>query len=145
MRPALSLALAPMLALAALLCLLQPARAQPSDADRAKEWFVEHDRDHSGYITLEEVMGYEARRFKRMDQEGTGRLREDQYCAGIPSTNSVEIDRCHARFNKIDANGDAYITLDELQDFYRIVLQTADQDQDGKVTLAEFMAATVGQ
>jgi Ca2+-binding EF-hand superfamily protein len=134
-----------MLALAALLCLLQPARAQPSDADRAKEWFVEHDRDHSGYITLEEVMGYEARRFKRMDQEGTGRLREDQYCAGIPSTNSVEIDSCHARFNKIDANGDAYITLDELQDFYRIVLQTADQDQDGKVTLAEFMAATVGQ
>ena len=50
-----------------------------------------------------------------------------------------------ARFAKIDANGDAYITLDELQDFYRIVLQTADQDQDGKVTLAEYMAATVGQ
>ena len=145
MRPVLTFTLAPILALAALLCLLQPARAQASDADRAKQWFLQHDRDHDGYITLEEVMGYEEKLFKRMDQEGTGRLREDQYCAGIPSTNSVEIDRCHARFNKIDANGDAYITLDEIQDFYRIVLQTADQDQDGKVTLAEFMAATVGQ
>ena len=94
MRPALSLALAPLLALAALLCLLQPAGAQPSDADRAKQWFLEHDRDHDGYITLEEVMGYEEKLFKRMDQEGAGRLREDQYCAGIPSTNSVELERC---------------------------------------------------
>jgi Ca2+-binding EF-hand superfamily protein len=145
MRPALSLALAPMLVFAALLCLLQPARAQATDADRAKQWFLQHDRDHDGYITLEEVMGYEAKLFKRMDQEGMGRLREDQYCGGIPSTNGVELERCHARFAKIDANGDAYITLDELQDFYRIVLQTADQDQDGKVTLAEFMNATVGQ
>jgi Ca2+-binding EF-hand superfamily protein len=145
MRPAVSLALAPMLALAALLCLMRPAGAQTTDADRAKQWFLQHDRDHNGYITLDEVMGYEEKLFKRMDQEGAGRLREDQYCAGIPSTNSVELERCHTRFNKIDANGDAYITLDEIQDFYRIVLQTADQNQDGKVTLAEFMAATAGE
>lgn len=145
MRPNLSLALAPLMAFATLLCLLQPARAQVTDADRAKQWFLQHDRDHNGYITLDEVMGYEEKLFKRMDQEGAGRLREDQYCGGIPATNEVEIERCHTRFAKIDANGDAYITLDELQDFYRIVLQTADQDQDGKVTLAEFMAATVGQ
>jgi Ca2+-binding EF-hand superfamily protein len=145
MRPALSFALVPLLTFAALLCLLQPVSAQVSDADRAKQWFLQHDRDHDGYITLDEVMGYEEKLFNRMDQERTGRLREDQYCGGIPSTNDVELQRCHARFAKIDANGDAYITLDELQDYYRIVLQTADQDQDGKVTLAEFMAATVGQ
>jgi Ca2+-binding EF-hand superfamily protein len=145
MRPALSLALAPILAIAALLCLLQPAMAQATDAERAKQWFLQHDRNHDGYITLDEVMGYEEKLFKRMDQEGAGRLREDQYCGGIPANNGVELERCHARFAKIDADGDAYITPDELQDFYRIVLQTADQDQDGKVTLAEFMAATVGQ
>ena len=145
MRPALSFALAPVLAFAAFLCLLQPARAQATDADRAKQWFLQHDRDHDGYITLDEVMGYEEKLFKRMDQEGTGRLREDQYCGGIPTTNEVELERCHARFSKIDANGDAYLSLDEIQDYYRIVLQTADQNQDGKVTLDEFMAAAVGQ
>src|SRR3954470_4533190 len=80
MRPALSFALAPILAIAALLCLLQPAMAQATDAEWAKQWFLQHDRNHDGYITLDEVMGYEEKLFKRMDQEGAGRLREDQYC-----------------------------------------------------------------
>jgi Ca2+-binding EF-hand superfamily protein len=133
-----------LLALALLLLAAQPLRAQMTDQQRAKEWFVEHDRNHDGYVTLDEVMAYEAKRFRRMDQEGNGRLRQDEYCGGIPATNLPEIDRCHARFAKIDSNGDSYVTLDEIQEYVRAILQAADQDQDGKVSEAEFMAVAVG-
>ena len=145
MRNVTSLALAALLASAALLPFSRPLFAQQTNETLAKEWFVEHDRDHDGYITLDEVMGYEAKRFKRMGPDDAGRLREDQYCAGIPTTNTAEIDRCHTRFTKIDANGDAYITLDEIHEYYRALLQSADQNQDGRITWEEFKAVADGQ
>jgi hypothetical protein len=46
------------------------------------------------------------------------------------------------RFARIDANGDAYVALDEVQDFYWLVLQTADQNNDDRVSLNEWLAAT---
>jgi Ca2+-binding EF-hand superfamily protein len=144
--PAASALLLALLAVtAAVLAPARPVSAQPTAADLAKEWFLEHDRNHDGYITLDEAMGYEAKRFQRMDSERAGRLREDQYCAGIPTTNTAEIQRCQDRFAKIDADGDAYITLDEVQAYYGAILKAADRNQDGKVSLDEFMAATVGQ
>jgi hypothetical protein len=45
------------------------------------------------------------------------------------------------RIARIDANGDAYIALDEVQDFYRLVLRSADRNSDGKVSLDEWLAA----
>jgi Ca2+-binding EF-hand superfamily protein len=140
MRNVTSLALAALLASSALLPFSRPLLAQQTNETLAKEWFVEHDRDHDGYITLDEVMGYEAKRFKRMGPDDAGRLREDQYCAGIPATNTAEASRCHTRFTKIDANGDAYITLDEIQEYYRALLQSADQNRDGRITWDEFKA-----
>ena len=145
MRNVSSLALAALLASAALLPFSRPLLAQQTNETLAKEWFVEHDRDHDGYITLDEVMGYEAKRFKRMGPDDAGRLREDQYCAGIPTTNTAEVNRCHTRFTKIDANGDAYITLDEIHEYYRALLQSADQNQDGRITWEEFKAVAGGQ
>ena len=145
MRNVTSLALAALLASSALLPLSRPLLAQQTNETLAKEWFVEHDRNHDGYITLDEVMGYEAKRFKRMGPDDAGRLREDQYCAGIPATNTAEIDRCHTRFTKIDSNGDAYITLDEIQAYYGALLQSADQNQDGKITWDEFKAVAGSQ
>jgi Ca2+-binding EF-hand superfamily protein len=145
MRNVTSLALAALLASAALLALSRPLFAQQTNETLAKEWFVEHDRNHDGYITLDEVMGYEAKRFKRMAPDDAGRLREDQYCAGIPGTNTAEIARCHTRFTKIDTNNDAYITLDEIQAYYGALLQSADQNQDGKITWDEFKAVAGSQ
>jgi Ca2+-binding EF-hand superfamily protein len=128
------------LAAATALLLATPVRAQQSEADRAQQWFLQHDRNHDGYITLDEVMGYETKVFQRMDQQGNGRLREDEYCAGIPQTNTAEVDHCHALFTKIDKDGDAYITLDEIQAYYGTLLQAADTDHDGRVSLQEFLA-----
>jgi hypothetical protein len=121
-----------------------PTAAQTFEAGRAKEWFVEHDRNHDGYVTLDEVMGYETKLFNRMDDKQTGRLREDQYCAGIPSYNLAEQKRCHSRFAQIDADNDGYINLEEIRDFYRLTLQTADQRGDGRITLEEWLAVAVG-
>ena len=118
--------------------------AQTFEAGRAKEWFVEHDRNHDGYVTLDEVMGYETKLFNRMDDKRAGRLREDQYCAGIPSYNLSEQKRCHIRFAQIDADNDGYINLEEIRDFYRLTLQTADQTVDGRVTMEEWLAVAVG-
>ena len=100
--------------LAGLLCRALPLAAQTDGAQETKLWFAAHDRNHDGYITVDEVIGYEAKLFNRMDSEGSGRLREDQYCAGIPTYNHAEQNRCHDRFVRIDANLDAYITLEEI-------------------------------
>ena len=145
MRNVTSFALAALLASSVLLPFSRPLLAQQTNETLAKEWFVEHDRNHDGYITLDEVMGYEAKRFKRMGPDDAGRLREDQYCAGIPTTNTAEVNRCHTRFTKIDANGDAYITLDEIQEYYRALLQSVDQNQNGRITWDEFKAVAGSQ
>ena len=128
--------------LTGLLCYALSAAAQTDGSQEAKLWFAAHDRNHDGFITVDEVIGYETKLFIRMDNEKSGRLRQDQYCAGIPTYNRAEQNRCHDRFVKIDADHDAYITLEEIQDFYRLVLQAADLRGDGHVTLDEWLAAT---
>jgi Ca2+-binding EF-hand superfamily protein len=120
------------------------AQAETSEENQLIHWFQAHDRDHDGYLTADEVIGYEMKVFKRMDRDGSGRLREDEYCSGIPPANTAEVSRCHNRFTHIDTNGDGYITPDEVTDFYRLVLQTADQNGDGKVSLDELLASGLG-
>jgi len=93
------------------------AQAQSSEENQLIHWFQAHDRDHDGYLTVDEVIGYEMKLFKRMDADGSGRLREDEYCSGIPPANTTEVKRCHDRFTHIDANSDGYITPDEVADF----------------------------
>jgi len=124
------------------LIILDPARAQQSDEDRARRWFEEHDRDQDGFFTIEEVMRYETKLFQRTDHEARGRLREDEFCAGIPASNTIDLERCHRRFAHIDSNGDGTVTLEEIEEFYRLILQTADENGDGKVSLEEFLAVS---
>jgi Ca2+-binding EF-hand superfamily protein len=123
---------------------MPPAVAQLTDADLARIWFLAHDRNHDGVITFDEVTTYEGKLFNRTDAKQTGRLREDEYCAGIPSYNTGEQNRCHVRFAEIDPDRDDYITLDEIQDYYRLVLQTADRRGDGRITMEEWLAVAVG-
>jgi hypothetical protein len=49
---------------ALMLPVINAAVAQMSDEDRARRWFMEHDRDHDGYVTLDEVMAYEGKLFE---------------------------------------------------------------------------------
>lgn len=120
------------------------ALADMSTQERLQRWFQEHDRDHSGYLTSDEVIAYELKQFKRMDRAGDGRLSVDEYCSGIDETAAGEVDRCHRRFATIDKKGDGYITQEELSDFYRRVMQAADKKGDGRITLDEWLAAAGG-
>jgi Ca2+-binding EF-hand superfamily protein len=124
---------------------ISSATAQMSEQDQAKRWFLEHDRDHDGYVTLDEVMRRETELFNRMGPDSAGRLREDQYCAGIPAYKSADIKRCHDRFTNIEGtSSDGYISLDDIGAYYRAILQKADQNHDGRVTLNEWLAIGEG-
>ena len=82
------------------LCSALSAAAQTDGSQETKLWFAARDRNRDGYITAAEVIGYETKLFNRMDNEKNGRLRQDQYCAGIPTYNRAEQNRCHNRFVK---------------------------------------------
>jgi Ca2+-binding EF-hand superfamily protein len=121
--------------------LKRPVAVAPSDraqADaRAKAWFTPHDRDRDGFLTVDEVAGYESKAFRREDLDGDGRISVDEFLTGIPSE---LIERYRKRFTQMDANGDGYLTLDEVDGYYRRILQAADRNGDGKVSLDEWLA-----
>jgi Ca2+-binding EF-hand superfamily protein len=104
---------------------------------RAKAWFTPHDRDGNGFVTVDEVVGYETKLFRRMDLDGDGRISADEFATGIPPE---LLERYHKRFAQIDANRDGYLTLDEVDNYYRRTLEAADRDRDGKVSLEEWLA-----
>jgi Ca2+-binding EF-hand superfamily protein len=122
--------------------LTRPAAvAPPSDkaqADaRAKAWFTPHDRDRDGFVTVDEVIGYESKVFMRMDLDGDGRISADEFVTGIPPE---LVERYRKRFAEMDANGDGYLTLDEVNGYYRRSLAAADRNGDGKISLDEWLA-----
>ena len=43
------------------------------------------DGDQDGFVNLDDVTGYTAKLFRRMDSRDTGRLTEDKYCGEIPA------------------------------------------------------------
>jgi Ca2+-binding EF-hand superfamily protein len=127
--------------LASALSVALPASAQTSAEERAKVWFKEHDRNHDGYLTVDEVISYEMKLFKRKDTSGAGKLSLGEYCAGIPANFPEEADRCRQRFAAINSSGDGFITPEEMAAYFKRVLQAADKNGDGKVSLDEWLAS----
>ena len=126
--------------LAGLIADVSSAAAQQSASDRAKRWFMENDRDHDGYLTVDEVVAYQLKLLRRMDLFGDGNISPQEYCANTSYGSADEIARCHRQFAEIDANGDGYITAEEVTEYYRLLLETADVKKDGKVSLDEWLA-----
>ena len=108
---------------------------------RAKLWFAAHDRGHVGYLTADVVVAYELRRFKRMDSYSAGKLSLGEFCGGVPSDQLDEMSHCRGLFIAMDRNGDGYVTEQEVANYYRDVVQRADQKGDGRVTLDEWLAS----
>jgi EF hand len=125
--------------------LRRPAAVAPTDraqADaRAKVWLTPHDRDRDGFLTIDEVVGYESKAFRREDLDGDGRISAAEFVTGIPPE---LVERYRKRFAEMDANGDGYLTLDEVNGYYRRILQAANRDGDGKVSLDEWLAVAHG-
>ena len=114
--------------------------ADQSGASRAKRWFLQNDRNHDGYLTADEVIAYQLKLLKRMDQFNDGNISPQEYCQGDDPDMAAYIARCHRQFATIDSNGDGYITAQEVTEYYQLLLQTADLHKDGKITLDEWLA-----
>ena len=137
------------LASLAVLCLsvsLAPMAMADSPAiGSATNWFKSHDRDGDGFLTADEVIGYELKLMKRADKNGDGKLSLREFIAGVPLDQPDEIDRYHRRFNAMDADHDGFVTPEEMTTFYRFLLKTSDTNGDGYVSLQEWLGATEGE
>ena len=123
------------------LTIVLPTSAEMSIEEHAKRWFMERDRNGDGFLTVDEVVHYELKIFKRKDSRGTGKLSLGEYCTGIPADQTEEVDLCYRRFAAIDASGSGFITPEEITDYFRRVLKAADKNGDGKVSLDEWLAS----
>jgi Ca2+-binding EF-hand superfamily protein len=128
--------------------MLFPAEAALADSTAvgsATNWFKSHDRNKDGYLTADEVIGYELKLMKRADTDGDGKLSLSEFIAGVPPDQPEEVDRYRRRFTAMDADHDGFATPDEATTFYRFLLKTSDTNADGYVSLEEWLGATAGE
>jgi Ca2+-binding EF-hand superfamily protein len=123
-----------------------PAFAQEaeSDADSAARYFDRLDQKKQGFITAADMQRVEAKVFKRTDDNKDGTLTLSEYNFGIPDDQQAVIDRFTRRFRLADADNDGRVTMDEYMAFCERVVAAADANHDGKVTKDEFIAASAG-
>ena len=121
------------------------AHADSTAVGSATNWFKSHDRDNDGYLTTDEVTGYELKLMKRADKNGDGKLSLREFIAGVPPDQPDEIDRYRRRFKAMDADHDEFVTPDEATAFYGFLLKTSDTNGDGYVSLEEWLGATEGE
>ena len=138
--------LAPLSLAFALALTIQPlARADSPAVGEQTNWFKTHDRNGDGYLTYEEVIGYELKLFKRADKNGDGKLSETEFLAGVPKDQPDLIARYKRRFKTMDKNHDGYVTVEEMTVFYKFLIKTSDTNGDGYVSLQEWLGATEGE
>ena len=72
----------PALLLAAVLGTLAcETQADSAAAGSATNWFKSHDRNGDGFLTADEVIGYELKLMKRADKNGDGKLSLSEFIA----------------------------------------------------------------
>ena len=123
-----------------------PAFAQEAetDAQSAERYFDRLDQKKQGFITAADMQRVEAKVFVRTDDNKDGVLTLSEYNFGIPDDQQAVIDRFTRRFRLADADNDGRITMDEYMAFCERVVAAADANHDGKVTKDEFIAASAG-
>ena len=123
-----------------------PAFAQEaeSDADSAARYFDRLDQKKQGFITAADMQRVEAKVFVRTDDNKDGVLTLSEYNFGIPDDQQAVIDRFTRRFRLADTDNDGRVTMDEYMAFCERVVAAADANHDGMVTKEAFVAASAG-
>jgi Ca2+-binding EF-hand superfamily protein len=120
-----------------------PALAQEAetDAQSAERYFERLDQKKQGFFTLADMQRIEAKTFKRIDDNKDGELTLSEYNFGIPDERQDVIDRFTRRFRLADADNNGRVTMEEYMAFCAKVVAAADANKDGMVTKEEFIAA----
>jgi len=146
--------------------LVRMLASQMTKADHRalKHQFDQMDINGDGQINLEELTNYlhkqsgnyvEAKRtatniIKQLDQDGDGLISKSEWWDARLSTKFQDDSIIREQFNRIDDNGDGYITHDELaklfngqltEDLIRQMIEEVDQNNDGKISFEEFVSA----
>lgn len=132
------------IALALLTLCTTPAFAQQSDTDYYTAYFNRLDQNKDGSFTLADLQRISAKEFKRTDDNKNGMLSLSEYLYGIPPDRQDAIARFTKRFNSSDTDGNGEVTLDEDAAFCQRLVTAADKNNDGVVTLAEYLAVNGG-
>jgi len=133
------------LALLALVSLAAPTPAQAdADRDSALMWFDGFDRDHDQILTVDDIVRGGGKSFRRGDMDGDGALNALEYVHSLPEGETEERERWLRRFNAMDGNADAIVTVEEFEAFATRVVRGADTDGDGTMTRDEFKLAITG-
>ncbi len=118
------------------------------------EFVVKHlDTDGKGYFTKDDVVARAKQRFAKMDKKGDGKLTPDELTAfglrghahaAVTSSTDVSNKRAEFRqkyFDKIDANHDGVITLDEYVAAASARFDKIDTNGSGEVTAQQVAAS----
>ena len=134
------------LALAGVLLGASAALAQEPETDQqsAARYFDRLDQKKQGFFTLADMQRIETKVFHRTDENKDGEMTLSEYNFGIPDEREDVIERFTKRFRMADADTNGRVTLDEYMQFCANVVTAADTNQDGKVKLEEFVAASGG-
>jgi len=140
------------------------SKLTPSDQRALKHQFDKMDTDGDGVITLEELTNHlakqsgdyeEAKRtavhiIEQIDHDGDNKVSRKDWCNARLSTKLQDDEIIRDQFNRIDNNGDGFISQDELAKLFKgqlsdelikQMIAEVDKDDDGKIGYDEFAAA----
>lgn len=113
---------------------MQGAHGQFGEHRRAMRMFDEFDANKDGNVTQDEVDRTRSERHTRFDKDSDGKLNLKEYEA-------LWIDamreRMVNRFQRLDRDGDATVTMEEFAAPTRRIVFWMDSDEDGTVRLDE--------
>jgi Ca2+-binding EF-hand superfamily protein len=124
--------------------------------ERMAQFMVKHlDSAGNGYVTQDEFLAAAKKRFARLDKTGDGKLTPDEFAAprwsrqqAGASQPTAAVDQSGRRaqfaqkhFDKLDANHDGIVSLDEYLAAATTMYQKLDTQGNGKVTAEELAAS----
>jgi len=146
--------------------LVRMLASQMTKADHRtlRHQFDQMDTNGDGVINLEELTDYlhkqsgnyaEAKRtatniIKQLDQDGDGLISKSEWWDARLSTKFQDDSIIREQFERIDDNGDGYITHDELaklfngqltEELIKQMIEEVDDNNDGKISFDEFVSA----
>jgi len=135
-----------------------------SDHKALRNQFDKIDTDGDGVINLKELTDYLAKQsgnyeeakktathiIEQLDQDGDGKISRAEWWDARIATKLQNDSVIRQQFDRIDDNGDGYITNDELTklfngqltgDLIKQMIEEVDENNDGKISYDEFVSA----